>query len=155
MRNRLGIIAVVGFVALAACAGVLGLRHSTPESFAHRKHVVAGVSCTRCHVGIDKPGTGLHLPDDATCTSCHTKPHDTRSCASCHVSQTAIGELIEARDHLRFDHTKHVGVANGNCMRCHDAVATGVGRLSADATFAAGGLSGDTPTVQGIGTPRA
>jgi len=117
-------------VALAACAGILGLRTSAPESFPHRKHVVAGVSCTRCHTGLDKPGDALHLPGDATCTTeCHAKPHDTRSCVGCHVSSLAVAELIEARDHLKFDHRRHLSTAKGNCMRCHDAVAEGAARM--------------------------
>jgi hypothetical protein len=121
------VIAVLACITLAACAGVLGLRTRGSESFPHRSHVVAGVACTRCHTGLDKPG--LHLPVDTTCTGCHTKPHDTRSCETCHVSKAAVAELIEARDHLRFDHPKHVGIANGNCMRCHDGVADGATRL--------------------------
>jgi predicted CXXCH cytochrome family protein len=116
-------------IALAACAGVLGLRRTAPGSFPHRAHVVAGVSCTRCHTGLDAPGTSLHLPTDEHCTGCHTKPHDTRSCEGCHVSKTAVAELVEARDHLRFDHRRHISVANGNCMRCHDGVASGATRL--------------------------
>ncbi|MBX3157705.1 MAG: hypothetical protein KF773_17170 [Deltaproteobacteria bacterium] len=117
-------------IALAACAGVLGLRRSSlPEVFPHRAHVVAGVSCTRCHAGVDVPGPALHLPDDAVCTSCHTRPHDTRSCAGCHASRTAVAELVEARAHLRFDHARHAGATRGNCMRCHDAVAGDAARL--------------------------
>lgn len=121
-------LAILACAALAACAGVLGLRpRALPDAFPHRAHVVAGVTCTRCHAGLDQPG--LHVPDDATCTSCHTKPHDERPCGGCHVSQRALDELAEARAHLRFDHPRHVGLASGNCMRCHDGVASGAARL--------------------------
>jgi len=44
---------VVVCVALAACAGVLGLRKNQPEAFPHRKHVLSGIACTKCHVDID------------------------------------------------------------------------------------------------------
>jgi len=111
---------------LAACAGVLGLRdHKRTSVFPHRPHVIAGVTCTKCHPGITQAGLQLHLPDDATCTSCHTKPHDPRPCADCHRSPEVVAELVAARQNLRFDHGKHLGRTSSNCMRCHDAVATG------------------------------
>ncbi|HEX7837150.1 MAG TPA: cytochrome c3 family protein [Kofleriaceae bacterium] len=111
---------------LMACAGVLGLQHAGPRSFPHRSHVVAGVSCMRCHNGVQDDGPALHLPSDDSCTTCHAKPHDTRPCLGCHVAPNAIAELGEARDHLKFDHRRHLdGVANGNCMRCHTGVADG------------------------------
>jgi len=123
-------VALVACIALAACAGVLGLRKRGPEAFPHRSHVVAGVACTRCHTGIDE-GAGLHLPDDASCATagCHAKPHDTRACSGCHTSPGAIGELVAARDHLKFDHRRHSAPTNGNCMRCHDGVRDGADRL--------------------------
>ncbi len=125
----MGVGGVIACLVLAACAGVLGLRRGAPESFPHRKHVVAGVSCTRCHTGIEQPGSALHVPNDAICTSCHTKPHDPAPCSGCHVSQAAISELVEARAHLKFDHAKHLASAQGNCMRCHDGVTGDAKRL--------------------------
>ena len=116
------------FVAIAACASVLGLRKGGPTAFPHRKHVLAGVACTNCHRGMDKDdGTALHVPDDATCTKagCHVKPHDTNPCLGCHAAEGALGELAEARDHLKFDHQRHVPRVNGNCVRCHQGVAEG------------------------------
>jgi hypothetical protein len=120
---------VAACVLLAACAGILGLRRTTTESFPHRSHVVAGVSCTRCHANVADGKPNLHLPEDSSCTSCHTKPHDTRSCTSCHTKPAVIAQLVEARDHLKFDHAKHAAPTSNNCMRCHDGVANGDGRL--------------------------
>lgn len=121
------LVLVIGaLVALAACAGVLGLRRPGPATFPHRAHVTAGISCLRCHAGIEAGGPGIHLPDDATCTSCHAQPHDTRSCASCHVTPGKADALAEAKAHLVFDHARHLtGAAQGNCMRCHVGVADG------------------------------
>jgi len=119
-------------VTLAACAGILGLRDRKRDTtFPHRPHVISGVTCTKCHAGVTKGGAELHLPDDATCTTsgCHTKPHDSRSCTGCHGSPTAVVDLMAAREHLIFDHGKHLGQTSGNCMRCHDAVATGKGPM--------------------------
>ncbi|MBL0215292.1 MAG: cytochrome c3 family protein [Myxococcales bacterium] len=113
-------------VVLVACAGVLGFRKAPTEVFPHRKHVVAGVSCTRCHVNIEKETAALHLPDDATCTSCHNPPHDPRPCLGCHAPAEAIAKLVETRDHLKFAHARHLGgEAKGNCMHCHTGVAEG------------------------------
>jgi hypothetical protein len=119
-------LAVFACVTLVACAGILGLTRPVAGSFPHRKHVLAGVSCTTCHVGIEKTSEALHIPDDASCTTCHTKPHDTHSCTGCHIPQGALGELVEARDHLKFDHARHLdGPAKGNCMHCHVGVKDG------------------------------
>jgi hypothetical protein len=125
-------IAVIGCLALAACAGILGLRpRATSGLFPHRRHAIAGVACTKCHIGIDKPGPDLHLPSDATCTTagCHARPHDTRSCTSCHGSQAAVLDLMAVRENIVFDHAAHTHEVHGNCMRCHDAVATGQGPM--------------------------
>ncbi len=119
-------------VVLAACAGILGLRdRKRDQTFAHRPHVVAGVTCTKCHAGITEGGPELHLPTDSTCTTsgCHAKPHDPRPCGGCHGSPTAVADLTAARENLIFDHGKHLGRTTGNCMRCHDAVADGTGPL--------------------------
>ena len=115
---------------LVACAGVLGLRTQGTSMFPHRKHVLAGVACTFCHRGVERGGTALHLPDDAICTTCHVKRHDPRSCMGCHIPPDAIGQLVEAHDHLKFDHQRHLsGPAKGNCMHCHIGVADGDERM--------------------------
>ncbi|MBS1118222.1 MAG: hypothetical protein H6Q90_450 [Deltaproteobacteria bacterium] len=133
MTGNRRVIALAACVVLAACAGILGLRRPTSAAFPHRAHVVAGVSCTRCHAKVfDGKADGkpaLHLPDDIVCASCHAKPHDTRSCLGCHSSPTAVAAVIEARDHLKFDHARHAAPTSRNCMRCHIGVATGDSRL--------------------------
>ncbi|HVV81930.1 MAG TPA: cytochrome c3 family protein [Kofleriaceae bacterium] len=128
LRVLLAALAIAG--AFAACASVLGLRHDRSPAFPHRAHVVRGISCPTCHQGIAEAGTDgpLHFPSDATCTQagCHTQPHDTHACLGCHADPVAAGAVLEARDHLRFEHKQHVdGPANGNCARCHVGVATG------------------------------
>ena len=128
MTKRRAFLAIA-IVGLGACAGILGLRKATTsDAFPHRSHVVAGVSCTRCHANLEA-GSGLHLPPDQTCVGCHVKPHDPRPCSGCHVSQRVVAELVEARAHLKFDHRQHTAVAKGNCMRCHDGVSEGAERM--------------------------
>jgi hypothetical protein len=117
-------VVVALVIVLGACAGVLGLSKSGPQAFPHRKHVIAGVACTKCHTSIDKDdGTALHIPDDDSCKNCHTKPHDSRPCLGCHAEASALPELVEARQHLLFDHGTHQAQTKGNCVRCHVGIA--------------------------------
>jgi hypothetical protein len=130
MRRRALVLVAIIVAALAACAGVLGLRKSEPQPFPHRKHVLSGVPCTRCHAGVERRNDpALHLPDEASCLGCHQKPHNPNPCFACHSRPTAREELIEAREHLRFDHGEHMPHARGNCMRCHVGVSEGDDRL--------------------------
>ncbi|MBP8806977.1 MAG: cytochrome c3 family protein [Kofleriaceae bacterium] len=126
------VIAVVA-VAIAACAGVLGLRRERSRTFPHRAHVVKGVSCVQCHPGITEAGDvgPLHPPDDATCTTagCHAQPHDPRPCAGCHRDPMVLAGAGEARAHLKFSHASHLVAAVGNCARCHVEVAASDGPL--------------------------
>jgi hypothetical protein len=118
--------AIVMALALAACAGVLGLSRSRPQAFPHRAHAIAGVPCTRCHAGLDRDdGRSLHIPDEQSCLGCHTRPHDTHACLGCHAAAEALPELADARAHLVFDHAAHGAPSRGNCMRCHVGVAEG------------------------------
>ena len=118
-------VAILACFALAACAGILGITRRAPQAFPHRSHVIAGVPCTRCHAGIGSNPTALHLPDAASCVTCHVKPHDPQPCLTCHVAPTAIAALVEARDHLVFDHAPHLAPTRGNCVRCHVGIADG------------------------------
>jgi hypothetical protein len=123
----------IAAIALAACAGVLGLRSDTQLAFPHRAHVLKGIACTTCHAGVGASGDDgvMHLPDDATCTTaaCHAKPHDARPCLGCHADAASVGAAGEARAHLKFAHASHMPRTNNNCMRCHVGVAEGDERL--------------------------
>lgn len=116
---------------LAACSGLLGLRRPGPGPFAHRAHVLAGVTCVACHAGVERAGDEgpLHMPDDQRCVGCHAPPHDQRSCLSCHASPYAARDAAQARHHLRFAHGRHAGPTRGNCMRCHLGVSEGAPQL--------------------------
>lgn len=119
------VVVLVALCGLVACAGVLGLSRPGPRAFPHRSHVITGVACTRCHANVGDGSPAMHLPDDATCTSCHKKPHDARPCLSCHVAPGALAALAEAKEHLIFDHRRHEDTTRGNCMRCHVGIADG------------------------------
>jgi len=121
MRWRLTVVMAMT-VLLAACASVLGLRGSSPSHpFEHRAHVVRGIGCIECHAGVASAGAGtpLHFPSNADCRRCHTKPHDERPCSTCHGESYVRTGVELAREHLRFEHSKHMGAAHGDCVRCH------------------------------------
>jgi predicted CXXCH cytochrome family protein len=119
-------LAMPVLLAVAACAGVLGLRSSEPSHpFEHRAHVMKGINCVECHAGVSTAGdTGpLHFPSDADCRRCHTKPHDERACSGCHGESFVRGAAELAREHLRFEHANHMPAVKGDCVHCHTAVA--------------------------------
>jgi hypothetical protein len=131
MRTRT-VIAALAFVGVAACAGVLGLRRPASEPvFPHRAHTTAGVACVSCHQDIDRAGDEgpLHLPEAATCLTCHEQPHDTRDCLDCHSDPFAAASVIDARAHLRFAHADHDKASQGGCIACHRGIAEGDGPL--------------------------
>jgi hypothetical protein len=124
-RRILGAL-VAGPVALVACARLLGLAvPGGPRVFAHRAHVLEGISCLRCHAGVDRAGDvgPPHLPDTAICLDCHEAPHDSRPCATCHGLPGARQSAQDARHHLRFEHRAHMARAKGNCVKCHVDIA--------------------------------
>jgi hypothetical protein len=121
MRARLTLVMILA-LALAACASVLGLNRASPSHpFEHRAHVDKGINCVECHAGAASAGdTGpLHFPTDADCRRCHTKPHDDHPCNGCHGESYVRGGVELAREHLRFEHGKHVAETHGDCVRCH------------------------------------
>jgi len=125
VRTRLALAVLLACV-LAACASVLGIHpRDGAHPFEHRKHVLNRVGCLDCHAGVasnpEEPGL-LHLPSDSVCLRCHQKPHDERSCSSCHGEPRIRGEAALAHDHLKFDHRKHMPSVAGNCARCHTGV---------------------------------
>lgn len=125
MRARMSLLMILT-LALAACAGVLGLKStSRSHPFEHRAHVLKGINCVVCHAGIATTGDNdpLHFPSTKECRSCHTKPHDEHDCTSCH-GESHVREGAElARQHLRFEHRKHMPRVKGDCVRCHSEVA--------------------------------
>ena len=117
-------LALVAALGAAACAQILGFKPPGRKPFPHRAHVLAGTSCVTCHPGAGQARDSgpLHLPDDASCRTCHQKPHDERSCLGCHGGEWTALDAMQAREHLRFDHAKHHGASRGNCVRCHAGI---------------------------------
>jgi len=120
------LLLVVASVALASCAGVLGLRpRDSSHVFEHRAHALHGVNCVQCHQDMDSESTtgALHLPPDSTCVGCHAKPHTQSSCLGCHGTVDAREGATTAARHLRFEHRTHQVATHGDCVRCHEPIA--------------------------------
>lgn len=67
MRKIVTIIVLMLLAGSAgACAKMLGLEQEKEDrAFEHRAHVLEGINCNQCHVGIQQTGeTGpMHFPD--------------------------------------------------------------------------------------------
>lgn len=127
MRQRIH-IALLGLVVVAttaACAHLLGLHDAQLGKFAHRAHVLEGISCVTCHSGMQEVGERgpLHLPTQERCLSCHGEPHDERPCLGCHSDATTQMRVALNREHLLFRHDQHLERNPGQCVRCHTGVA--------------------------------
>ena len=115
---------VVLLLGLAACAGLLGVRPKTERVFAHRAHVIKGISCVQCHTSTAQSDetTKTELPQTSGCLGCHAQPHDPNPCGNCHGRREDREAAAEAKTHLRFSHRDHSGTTAGRCTRCHEAV---------------------------------
>lgn len=119
-------------VMTAACAHLLGLGEGQ-RKFEHRAHVIEGIACVSCHVGMDETAeTGpLHQPTTKQCLGCHEEPHDERPCLECHSDPLTKTRTTANRQHLRFEHQKHLERNPGQCVRCHTGVARDAESLAA------------------------
>jgi hypothetical protein len=113
---------LVGTLSLAACAGVLGLKkQDNSRPFEHYKHLAQGIGCLKCHQGVEKEtDTGpLAIPGTNVCLECHQKPHNPADCGNCHGLASTRAAVSSARDHLKFQHTKHLDRLKSQCVPCH------------------------------------
>ena len=115
---------LVGSVSLAACAGILGIRKSDgSHPFEHHKHLAQGIGCLQCHQKIEKETDQgpPDIPTTSVCLGCHQKPHDTNECGACHGLASTRAAVVNARDHLKFQHVKHLKRLDSQCVPCHIA----------------------------------
>lgn len=125
------LLCVVLSMAVVACAAILGIRPDRPKPFEHRAHVLEGIHCVECHRGAEQAEDRgpMHLPTPGDCLTCHAKPHNPNPCGNCHGSPQIRNAALMAREHLKFEHPKHVDAAKGKCIRCHIDVASHDGPL--------------------------
>src|SRR6185436_20558039 len=98
MGRRAHLLALVAFVAFAGCARARFAMHALfPDDAEPAKPVEPPFA------------HAPKLQEGATCTDCH---------------QTLDAQNAAAFRGLVFSHALHEKPAKGNCMRCHEAVAT-------------------------------
>jgi c(7)-type cytochrome triheme protein len=107
--------------------------------FPHDVHVKKGVTCQRCHEGIEQAtlGTRDHLMKMVECLSCHDGAQAPNKCTTCHlaepdgvmVTRFASGSMVPSGqlrddDHGRDFLRRHAGLAQSDlesCSTCHRA----------------------------------
>ena len=124
-------VCVAVFGSLVACASILGIKPPNDKPFPHRAHVLKGVSCATCHAAVSSStaGSPSDFSTQKACVTCHSQPHDARTCSNCHGRHEDRQRAAEAKLHLRFSHRDHTATTRGRCSRCHDAIASGDGPL--------------------------
>lgn len=130
-RGWLSLLLCLAATMAVACAAMLGIKPPGEKPFEHRAHVLNGIHCFECHRGAEEARERgpMHLPTTDDCVRCHEKPHNPNRCDTCHGSRVVRNLALAAREHLKFEHPKHVDAAQGNCIKCHLEVGTNDGPL--------------------------
>jgi len=105
-----------------ACMPLAAATVDQPAPFSHRHHVSAlGLDCRGCHATVDI-SANAGMPDNATCTNCHTQLVAGRV----NTTTADAGALAPARaarlpDFVYFDHSVH-SARGVSCAACHGDV---------------------------------
>lgn len=89
--------------------------------FTHKNHIARNIPCEKCHPGIAQSESveqGLHLPQMATCMSCHELPQTSEGCYLCHTKD----ESLTPASHLADWTHRHGLLSEANrqeCYTCH------------------------------------
>lgn len=102
--------------------------------FEHGPHLLAGVSCVRCHAGADPSTDASHetpeerplLPSEESCRTCHDDEDD--GCPTCHTEPARAATYPRPRGDIRFDHAQHEDAEVGRCVRCHGGADPAIAR---------------------------
>jgi len=92
--------------------------------FSHEKHAgTLALKCESCHEGVREATTAAanHLPDMATCNSCHTEQKASNNCESCHRNFTSLIPADHLTGEFKKDHAKRtrLGAQDVSCAVCH------------------------------------
>ncbi len=92
--------------------------------FSHEGHLaMTGVDCATCHKGLNEAGlsTAKHLPDMATCNTCHNDRKATNTCESCHTDFVTLIPTDHKRSDFLRTHRDEVrlGSMQASCQTCH------------------------------------
>jgi hypothetical protein len=110
---------VAGNACLSCHLGVESRRvQYSGATFDHEPHVVeAGLTCSRCHTGLDDHGQTT-VGGRAGCESCHHAGAQAASCTTCHEGARGAPTRPIAHPIGAFSHPVHVSGGIG-CAECH------------------------------------
>ena len=102
---------------------------SQPIEFNHLKHTEdLQLDCQFCHEYVTS-GASSGLPAADKCGMCHQAPLG-ESAEAARVTELLsqgdplrFNKLFRLEDHVFYTHSRHVGIAGLECVRCHGAIA--------------------------------
>ena len=121
----LAVLLAMGGVTTAAALSLRGERVIQPLEFNHAVHIAGKVDCLQCHPGVLDPDEPA-LPPIGTCLKCHNEapgdhPVKQKLAALAAANATlAWDPALRIPDHVFFSHSRHVEVANLECLSCHE-----------------------------------
>ncbi len=89
--------------------------------FNHKRHIIEGVSCLKCHEGINEKESvsgNIHLPVMVDCMNCHETPATIAGCYKCH----ATNETLTPDNHAQAwisQHGMESETGDQTCNSCH------------------------------------
>jgi hypothetical protein len=91
--------------------------------FSHKFHVEGqAMACETCHKGIEKAeafSLVSHLPEMATCNTCHNDVKASNACESCHTNMAALRPLTHNRTDFMREHKMLARISDASCASCH------------------------------------
>src|SRR5580658_5659825 len=96
-----------------------------PIAFTHTIHLLSGMQCVTCHVGVDQ-GPEAQIPNVTVCMTCHMAIDTDNSEIKKIAAYQARGEAIpwvrvynySDSAHVMFNHAPHIR-AGVDCVQCH------------------------------------
>lgn len=101
------------------------VQEKTELIFNHAFHKGLNISCTSCHLGLEKVDYSLESPNRnpsmKSCYSCHSERKiATNACEACHISTTNLIPKDHQKPNFRKVHKFAASKADADCVMCHD-----------------------------------
>lgn len=122
-----GLLVVLIVVLLLVLASTTDAADAQPIKFDHSKHIVNGIQCQFCHVGVTK-GPVAGIPSVEFCMGCHaniaTDSPEIKRLAGYYERHEPVPwvRVYELPDYVYFNHYPHIA-AGVSCGSCHGDVA--------------------------------
>jgi hypothetical protein len=123
-----GLLVVLIVVLLLVFAPRTNAADEQPIKFDHSKHIVNGIQCQFCHVGVTE-GPVAGIPSVEFCMGCHkniaTDSPEIKKLAGYYESHEPVPwvRVYQEPDYVYFNHYSHIS-AGVSCGSCHGDVAS-------------------------------